>query len=108
MTKSFPFSLAVASLLIAAAGPAAFAKATIIPGQNNGSFAAACERSKTCINWGSGVYTNGDTGVICNDKKCVKVPDLYREGTNGRGANNSGGSTGNPDSMGGDSGPAID
>ena len=126
MTKSFAYSLIVASALVAGAAPAVLAKATIIPGQNNSTFAAVCDRSKTCINWGGGVYTNGGTGgVICNDKKCVKIPDdaPARTGNNDNRGNDTSGSTvdqggskgdmagsfgGNPGSMGNDSGPSID
>jgi hypothetical protein len=126
MTKSFAHSLLVASVLIAGAAPVSFAKATIIAGQNIKTFAAACDRSKTCINWGGGVFTNGGTGgVICNDKKCVKLPNdaPTRTGSNDHRSNDPSGSTvndggskgdvaagagGSPSSMGGDGGSSID
>ena len=69
MTKSFARSLLVASILIAGAARKPLAKATIIQGRNLKTFAAACDRSKTCINWGGGVFTNGGTGgVVCNNR----------------------------------------
>ena len=126
MSKSFAYGLIVSSILIAGTASTAFAKAAIIPGQNNGTFAAACERSKTCINWGGGVYTNGDTGIICNSKKCVKLEEdaPARESSNGdrgndpsgstvgtggsKGAHASGAGNSNPASMGSDNGSSID
>lgn len=125
MTSSITriFSAAII-ITLAFSGSAQAAK--IIPGQNIKTFAAACDRSKTCINWGGGVFTNGGTGgVICNDKKCVHVPDdaPTRTGSNDNRSNDHSGSTvsngngksavaggagGNPSSMGGDSGPSID
>lgn len=92
--------LATAFIALAAlAAPAvpASAKATLLPGQNRASMAAACDRSATCINWGGGVFTSGDTGVICNDKKCVKVEEdapARESRNNNRGGDQSGGGGG--------------
>jgi hypothetical protein len=125
MTSSITRKLSAAIIFILSFSGSAQA-AKIIPGQNIKTFAAACDRSPKCINWGGGVFTNGGTGgVICNDKKCVHVPDdaPARTGSNdnrgnapssstvneggGKGAM-AGGAGGSPSSMGGDGGPSID
>ena len=124
MTKSFAHSLIVASILIAGAAPASHAKEYTIRGKNNASYGAACTTSPTCVNWGGGVYTNGDTKVICTKSKCTMYEDdaPTRTGSNDNRSNDPSGSTvtggggktdvaggagGNPDSMGGDSEPSI-
>ena len=53
----------------------AAAKEYTIRKHNNASYGAACDRSPTCINWGGGVYTNGDTKVICTKSKCTMYED---------------------------------
>lgn len=124
MIYAIPRMLSAAMLVVLAASvPAQAAK--VIPGQNIKTFAAACDRSPKCINWGGGVFTNGGTGgVICNDKKCVNLPDdaPTRTGSNDHRSNDPSGSTvsgggkgdeaggagGSPSSMGGDGGPSID
>lgn len=114
-----------AAMLVAMATLVPAQAAKVIPGQNIKTFAAACDRSPKCINWGGGVFTNGGTGgVICNDKKCVNLPDdaPTRTGSNDHRSNDPSGSTvngggkgdaaggagGSPSSMGGDGGPSID
>ncbi len=54
--------------------PAA-AKEYTIRGHNNATYGAACKNQPTCVSWGGGVYTNGDTKVICNKKKCTMYED---------------------------------
>lgn len=125
MTKSFTYSLLAASILIAGAAPTSFAKEYTIRGKNNASYGAACNASPTCVNWGGGVYTNGDTKVICTKSKCTMYEDdaPTRTGSNDHRSNDPSGSTvndgggkgdvadgagGSPGSMGGDSGPSID
>lgn len=54
---------------------AAWAKEYNIRGHNNRSYAASCDQSPTCVNWGAGVYTNGDTKVICTKTKCTMYED---------------------------------
>ena len=125
MINSFAYSLVVASVLIAGAAPASHAKEYTIRGKNNASYGAACNKSPTCINWGGGVYTNGDTKVICTKSKCTMYEDdaPTRTSSNEHRSNDPSGSTVNdggskgdvaagagdsPSSMGGDGGPSID
>lgn len=64
-----------AALVLGSDVSAAWAKEYNIRGQNNKSYAARCNQSPTCINWGGGVYTNGDTKVICTKSKCTMYED---------------------------------
>jgi hypothetical protein len=69
-------AVALCTLLVLGADlSSAFAKEYNLRRHNNGSYAAACDRSATCINWGGGVYTNGDTKVICTKSKCTMYED---------------------------------
>ena len=68
-------AIVVATLLLGLGLPAAEAKEYTIRGKNNASYGAACNQSPTCINWGGGVYTNGDTKVICTKSKCTMHED---------------------------------
>lgn len=107
---------------LAMSGSAQAAK--VIPGQNIKSFAAACDRSPKCINWGGGHFSNDGVNVTCNKKKCVNhenthprtsSDDNHSNDPSGSTVNDGGGKTnmasgagGSPNSMGGDSGPSID
>jgi uncharacterized membrane protein YgcG len=113
-----------AAILIALAISASAQAAKVIQGQNIKTLAAACDRSPKCINWGGGVFTNGGTGgAICNEKKCVSIPDdsPTRAGSNDNRGNDPSGSSvnagggnggGKGTSSGGnqasDGGPSID
>lgn len=69
-------TLAFGALLVLGADlSSAFAKEYTIRRHNNASYGAACNDSPTCINWGGGVYTNGDTKVICTKNKCTMYED---------------------------------
>ena len=69
-------ALTLGALLALDAGlSAASAKAYNLRKHNNASYGAACDKSPTCINWGGGVYTNGDSGVICTKTKCTLYTD---------------------------------
>jgi hypothetical protein len=72
VVRAVASALAVAATL---AGSPAAAKEYNIRGQNNASWGARCDASPSCINWGGGVYTNGDTKVICTKKKCTMYED---------------------------------
>ena len=123
MTSSITRKYSAAIIItLAFLGSAQAAK--IIPGQNIKTFAAACDRSPKCINWGGGHFSNDGVNVTCNKKKCVNHENTYTRTSSddnhsndpsGSTVNDGGGKTnvasgagGSPSSMGGDSGPSID
>ena len=123
MTSSITRKYSAAIIItLAFLGSAQAAK--IIPGQNIKTFAAACDRSPKCINWGGGHFSNDGVNVTCNKKKCVNhenthtrtsSDDNHSNDPSGSTVNDGGGKTnvasgagGSPSSMGGDSGPSID
>ena len=123
MTSSITRKYSAAIIItLAFLGSAQAAK--IIPGQNIKTFAAACDRSPKCINWGGGHFSNDGVNVTCNKKKCVNhenthtrtsSDDNHSNDPSGSAVNDGGGKTnvasgagGSPSSMGGDSGPSID
>jgi hypothetical protein len=113
-----------AAIIIALTFSGSAQAAKIIPGQNIKTFAAACDRSPKCINWGGGHFSNDGVNVTCNKKKCVNhenthtrtsSDDNHSNDPSGSTVNDGGGKTnvasdagGSPSSMGGDSGPSID
>ncbi len=123
MTSSITRKFSAAIIIILAFSGSAQA-AKIIPGQNIKTFAAACDRSPKCINWGGGHFSNDGVNVTCNKKKCVNhenthtrtsSDDNHSNDPSGSTVNDGGGKTdvasgagGSPSSMGGDSGPSID
>jgi hypothetical protein len=56
MTYSITCNLSAAFIMIFAMSGSAQA-AKVIPGQNIKTFAAACDRSPKCINWGGGHFS---------------------------------------------------
>ena len=77
-TRIRPVGLGIASIAMLVAilpGSPAAAKSYTIRGHNNASYGAACKPNPNCVNWGGGVYTNGDTKVICTKKKCTMYED---------------------------------
>lgn len=61
--------------LVLAGAPSAAAKEYDIRGQNRATYAAQCKPNPSCINWGGGVFTTGDTKVICTKTKCTMYED---------------------------------
>lgn len=74
-TRQFALAAMLAAALVGAHAPSASAKEYNIRGHNIKTYAAACDRSPTCVNWGGGVFTNGDTKVICTKRKCTMYED---------------------------------
>ena len=61
--------------LALATGQSATAKEYNIRGHNRATYAAQCKPNPSCINWGGGVFTTGDTKVICTKTKCTMYED---------------------------------
>lgn len=72
-TSSCQTALACVALALAATPTAA--KEYDIRGQNRATYAAKCKPNPNCIDWGGGVFTTGDTKVICTKKKCTMYED---------------------------------
>lgn len=123
MIYAIPRILSAAMLVVMATSVSAQA-AKVIAGQNIKTFAAACDRSPKCINWGGGYFSNDGVNVTCNEKKCVNHENTHTRtssgdsrsndpsgstvGTSGGKGDVAGGAGNNSSSMGGDGGPSID
>lgn len=123
MIYAIPRILSAAVLVVMATSVSAEA-AKVIAGQNIKTFAAACDRSPKCINWGGGHFSNDGVNVTCNEKKCVNHENTHTRtsssdnrsndpsgstvGTSGGKGDVAGGAGNNSSSMGGDGGPSID
>ncbi|MEX0955742.1 MAG: hypothetical protein WDZ83_11080 [Rhizobiaceae bacterium] len=69
------YRVAFASVALALAAIPATAKEYDIRGQNRATYAAKCKPNPNCIDWGGGVFTTGDTKVICTKRKCTMYED---------------------------------
>lgn len=74
MTRHF-CRMMIAGAAFAVAAVPAVAKQYDIRGQNRATYAAKCKPNPNCVDWGGGVFTNGDTKVICTKKKCTMYED---------------------------------
>jgi hypothetical protein len=65
----------LAGVMLAIVANAASAKEYNIRGQNRATYAAKCKPNPNCVDWGGGVFTTGDTKVICTKTKCTMYED---------------------------------
>jgi hypothetical protein len=73
--STYSYIAAFASVALAITATPAAAKGYNIRNQNRATYAAKCKPNPSCIDWGGGVFTTGDTKAICTKTKCTMYED---------------------------------